>query len=92
MILGGGKIVGVTIGGAAAVLLAVFSQLVLKDLLFVTVGVGRTIQSIEEFSYDCRRIHHTLLESCEDLWLDDEGRKLYAACSETSGRGQWNPR
>lgn len=92
MTFGGGKIAGVTVGGVTAVLLATFFQLVLKDLLFVTMGVGRHMQNIEEFSYDCRRIHHEKLESCEDLWFDDEGRKLYAACSEPAGRGQWNPR
>lgn len=90
MAFGGGKIAGVTVGGSLAVLLAVLFQLVLKDLLFVSLGIGRSMQSVEEFSYDCRKIHHRLLESCEDIWLDDEGRKLYAACSEVSSRRKWN--
>ena len=74
-----------------AILCGIFYQMILKDLLFVTFGVGRTYQRIEEFPYDCRRLRHPLLESCEDLVLDSEGRTLYAACSTSLGRKSWSP-
>lgn len=74
-----------------AILCGVFYQVGLKDLLFVTFGVRRTYQKIEEFPYDCRRLRHPLLESCEDLVLDAEGRTVYAACSTSLGRKAWSP-
>jgi hypothetical protein len=76
--------------GLAVVLCAFFYQWYLKDLLFVTMGIGRTLQSIDDFPYTCRRLRHERLEGCEDLWLDDEGRVLYAACSGSVARSQWN--
>ena len=69
---------------------ASFYQLYVKDLLTITFGVGRVMQSIDEFPYDCRRLVHPSLEACEDIWLDDEGRTLYAACAGTQGRMAWN--
>ena len=69
-----------------AILCGVFYQVVLKDVLFNTFGVGRTYQMIEEFPYDCRRLGHPLLESCEDLAFDAEGRTVYAACSTSLDR------
>ncbi|KAK1907446.1 hypothetical protein P3342_005772 [Pyrenophora teres f. teres] len=69
---------------------ASFYQLYVKDLFTVTFGVGRVIQRIEEFPYDCRRIVHPRLEACEDIWLDNEGRTLYAACAGTQDRLAWN--
>jgi hypothetical protein len=69
---------------------ASFYQLYLKELLTTTFGVGRVIQSIDEFPYTCRRLEHPQLEACEDIWLDDEGRTLYAACAGTNGRLAWN--
>ena len=77
-------------GGLLAVVLSFFYQWYLKDLLFVSVGVGRVMQSLEEFPYNCRRLVHKRLEGCEDLWLDDEARVLYAACSGSIARSQWN--
>jgi hypothetical protein len=74
-----------------AIVCGVFYQVILKDLLFVTFGVGRTYQRIEEFPYNCRRLRHLLLESCEDLVLDGEGRRVYAACSTSVGRKAWSP-
>ncbi|KAH7343124.1 serum paraoxonase/arylesterase-like protein [Pyrenochaeta sp. MPI-SDFR-AT-0127] len=65
-------------------------QLYLKDLFATTFGIGRVIQSIDEFPYTCRRVQHPRLEACEDLWLDNQGRTLYAACAGTEGRLQWN--
>ncbi|KAJ6199359.1 serum paraoxonase/arylesterase-like protein [Bipolaris maydis] len=69
---------------------ASFYQIYLKDLLVVTFGVGRVMQDIDEFPYSCRRVEHPRLEACEDMWLDDKGRTLYAACAGTSGRMAWN--
>jgi hypothetical protein len=70
---------------------AVFWQGFLSDFLFITLGVGRTLQKIEDFPYTCKRIRSPLLESCEDMWLDEEDRKLYAACSTIANRGGWGP-
>jgi hypothetical protein len=69
---------------------ASFYQLYIKDLLTVTFGAGRVMQDIDEFLYDCRRVEHPRLEACEDIWLDNEGRTLYAACAGTQGRLAWN--
>ncbi|KAI2475439.1 hypothetical protein Ptr902_13125 [Pyrenophora tritici-repentis] len=74
----------------AVALAASFYQVFVKDLFTVTFGVGRVIQRIEEFPYDCRRIVHPRLEACEDIWLDNEGRTLYAACAGTQDRLAWN--
>ena len=71
--------------------LAAFYQLLLKDLLTISLGVGRVIQTIDEFPYTCRRLEHPRLEGCEDLWLDDEARALYAGCAGTHSRLNWNP-
>ncbi|TVY71315.1 hypothetical protein LSUE1_G007358 [Lachnellula suecica] len=76
---------------SAAVLLGVFYQLILRDIIFVTFGLGRTYNHIEDFPYACRRLRHSLLESCEDLVLDGEGRRLYAACSTINSRKEWTP-
>lgn len=66
-------------------------QFFLKDLMAVTLGLGRHVQAIEEFpGFECRRLVHERLEACEDLWLDDERRVLYAACAGTRGRLEWN--
>jgi len=66
-------------------------QIYLKDLFTITFGVGRVIQSIDEFpEFNCRRLVHPRLEACEDIWLDNEGRTLYAACAGTAARLAWN--
>ena len=77
--------------GVGVVLVALFYQWYLKDILFVSAGLGRVMQPIEDFPYNCRRIRHERLEGCEDLWLDDEARVLYAACTSSAARPQWNP-
>ncbi|KAH6629339.1 hypothetical protein C7974DRAFT_184833 [Boeremia exigua] len=66
-------------------------QFLVKDILTVTLGLGRVIQSIDEFPYSCQRIEHPHLEACEDLWLDDIERVLYAACAGTKSRMAWSP-
>ena len=70
---------------------AVSWQVAWRDMLFITLGVGRKIQKIDEFPYTCKQIRSPLLESCEDLWFDEEGRRLYAACSTIANRGGWAP-
>lgn len=77
--------------GVAVLMFGVFYQSWLKEVLFEVIGVGRVIQPIEDFPYKCRRINHERLEACEDLWLDDQERALYLACSGTESRIQWNP-
>ncbi|KAJ5908755.1 hypothetical protein N7495_001437 [Penicillium taxi] len=63
----------------------------LHDILFVSIGIGRKIQTIEEFPWTCTRLQHPLLEGCEDMWLDHHGRKLYAACTSIESRQGWSP-
>ncbi|KAF2789233.1 calcium-dependent phosphotriesterase [Melanomma pulvis-pyrius CBS 109.77] len=75
---------------AFVLLSAAFYQLFLKDVLFVTLGIGRLVQPIENFPYSCRRIEHERLAACEDIWLDDEARVLYAACTGIGHRMAWN--
>ena len=65
-------------------------QYALRDVIFDSYGIGRVIQPIEDFLYHCRRIKHERLQACEDLWLDDEARVLYAACTGTEHRLAWN--
>lgn len=76
----------------AVLLIVAFYQLYMKELLFDIIGVGRVLQAIERFPYQCRRIQHELLEGCEDIWLDNEARVLYLACSGCLSRTQWNPK
>ncbi|KAH3996503.1 hypothetical protein HBI56_137760 [Parastagonospora nodorum] len=68
---------------------ATFYQFFLRELFSTTLGLGRVIQDIEDFPFECKRIVHPKLEACEDLWLDDEARVLYAACSTTEGILAW---
>ena len=75
-----------------AVFIGVLYQLGLRDLIWNTAGVGRVVQPIEDFQeYTCRRIRHSKLEGCEDMWLDDKERLLYAACASSTGRVNWCP-
>jgi len=70
---------------------ASFYQFYLQDFFQTTIGIGRVIQPIEDFPFSCHRIEHSRLEACEDLWLDNEARVLYAACAGTDpGRLHWN--
>lgn len=70
---------------------AAIYQFLIKDILTVSLGIGRVIQTIDEFPYSCQRITHPQLEACEDLWLDEQERVLYAACAGTKSRMAWNP-
>lgn len=75
----------------AAFSLAFLWQVLIRDTVFITFGVGRKHQKIEEFPYQCRRLEHPLLESCEDMVLDEESRTLFAACSSVASRRGWSP-
>jgi hypothetical protein len=73
---------------------AVLFQLFLKDAfigIWLGTGIGLPKHKIEEFPYWCRRLVHPLLDSCEDLVIDAEGRKVYAACSNVVARAGWAP-
>ncbi|KAJ5312542.1 hypothetical protein N7508_003372 [Penicillium antarcticum] len=63
----------------------------IHNIIFLTIGVGRVIQPIEDFPWTCTRVQHSLLEGCEDLWLDEQDRKLYAACNSLDSRKGWSP-
>lgn len=78
--------------GAFAVVCGIGYQFLFKDIIFTSMGVRRTIQNVTDFPYDCRRIRHPKLEGCEDMWLDNELRLLYAACAPVLGRVHWTPR
>ena len=79
------------IGVPLVVAAAVLYQTVLKDLLFVTIGIGRTIQPISDFPYQCRRIQDPILQACEDMWLSESSRQLFLACSDPMSRTRWLP-
>lgn len=76
----------------AVVVLAIasFYRLYLHQIL-VVLGAFRTVQPIEDFPWNCTQIQHPLLEGCEDIWLDTEGRKLYGGCSDIPTRLGWCP-
>ena len=80
-----------TFSTIGVVILATLWQVLLKDFLFSVVGIGRHVQPIEDFPYTCRRIQHKALEACEDMWLDEEDRKIYLACMGVAARVGWNP-
>ncbi|KAJ5177814.1 uncharacterized protein N7500_000513 [Penicillium coprophilum] len=71
--------------------LGILYKAYVHNIIFLTIGVGRDIQSIDEFPWTCTRLQHPLLEGCEDMWLDEQGRKLYAACSSIGTRQGWSP-
>ncbi|OKL61997.1 hypothetical protein UA08_02918 [Talaromyces atroroseus] len=66
-------------------------QSFLSNFLFVILGIGRGMQTIDDFPWTCTRLHHPLLEGCEHMWLDHDGRKLYGACTSATSRAGWNP-
>jgi hypothetical protein len=78
-------------GASVGILLAGAYETFMRDMIFITFGVGRDKSKIESFPYSCRRIYSPLLESCEDMVLDHEGRRLYAACSTVASRSAWSP-
>ena len=70
---------------------AVLYQTVLKDALFITYGLGRQLQPLSDFPYQCRRIRDPIIQACEDMWLSENSRQLFLACSDPSSRKQWMP-
>lgn len=71
--------------------LGILYKAYVHNIIFLTIGIGRDIQSIDEFPWTCTRLQHPLLEGCEDMWLDYQERKLYAACSTIESRQGWSP-
>lgn len=69
----------------------VLFQLYLKDEIVNLFAIGRTIQPISDFPYTCRRIENSRLQACEDMWLSEQTRQLFMACSEPLGRAAWLP-
>ncbi|KAJ5165782.1 calcium-dependent phosphotriesterase [Penicillium capsulatum] len=63
----------------------------IHNFIFLILGVGREIQPIEDFPWTCTRVRHSLLEGCEDIWFDEQDRKLYAACNSLESRKGWSP-
>ena len=80
-----------TVVGIVVLLAGVIYQFLLRDLLVTGLGIGRVMQPLSDFPYACRRVYHPQLQGCEDMWLDDEKRVLYAACSSTADRMKWIP-
>ncbi|EXJ82800.1 hypothetical protein A1O3_06615 [Capronia epimyces CBS 606.96] len=71
---------------------ALLYQFFLKDFLFATLGLGRTVLSVSEFPYSCHRIHgDPNIQACEDMWLDEKSRTLFLACSDPVARKHWMP-
>ncbi|KAJ5759712.1 hypothetical protein N7520_006868 [Penicillium odoratum] len=71
--------------------LSMFYKAYVHNILFITLGIGREIQPLEDFPWVCTRQYDPLLAGCEDMWLDHHDRKLYAACSTIESRQGWNP-
>ncbi|OQU99407.1 SMP-30/Gluconolaconase/LRE-like domain-containing protein [Cladophialophora immunda] len=71
---------------------AVFWQLVLRDAFFNGMGLGRKVQPVTDFPYQCHRISgDPNIQACEDMWLDQRSRTLYLACSDSLARKEWMP-
>ncbi|PLB53325.1 calcium-dependent phosphotriesterase [Aspergillus steynii IBT 23096] len=76
---------------AIVLALAVLYKVYLHNILILGLNIGFTVQPISDFPYDCQKIEHPLLTSCEDVYLDAPGRKLYAACGDLQARKGWCP-
>ncbi|KAJ5938743.1 hypothetical protein N7466_001877 [Penicillium verhagenii] len=70
---------------------SIFYRAYVHNVLFVTLGLGRQVQPLEDFPWKCTRQYDPLLQGCEDMWLDHNDRKLYAACSTIESRQGWTP-
>lgn len=70
---------------------AILYRLLVADII-AFVGPWRVIQRLSDFpAYSCRRVQHPNSEGCEDMWIDDEARLLYAACLGSVARQHWSP-
>ena len=80
----------------AIVLVAVLIQLPIVQrtgtLVKLGLAIGKTIQPISDFPYQCRRISDPRLEACEDMWLSEATRQLFLACSDPEARSHWMPK
>ncbi|KAH8651090.1 hypothetical protein BX600DRAFT_99396 [Xylariales sp. PMI_506] len=76
---------------ALIVLGAVFVQLELPRILRLALGIGRTLDPLDAFPYQCRRVYNKGLEACEDMWLSESTRQLFLACSNPLKRDKWLP-
>ena len=74
-----------------ALIVAIAYRVYLHDVVSFLFGFNRVVQPIEDFPWDCKRLHHPLLEGCEDIWLDDDARRLYGACANLETRQGWTP-
>lgn len=72
--------------------LAILYQTILRPVIFDLYGVGRAVQSISDFPYDCRKIHDPNLQACEDMWFHEPSRQLFLACSDPVSRKEWMPK
>ncbi|KAH8424234.1 uncharacterized protein LDX57_001992 [Aspergillus melleus] len=72
-------------------IIGILYKIYIHDSLSLLFGIGRVTQPLEDFPYECQKLEHPLLSSCEDVWLDGPSRKLYAACGELQARKGWCP-
>lgn len=79
-------------GSTAFLLGAILYPLVLHDIIYVNIGVGRKLQPIADFPYECRRITGQGLQACEDMWFSERSRQLFLACSDSLSRKEWMPK
>lgn len=79
-------------GIAVALITSIVYQLFLKNLIWVTLGVGRDVQPIADFPYKCRKIQDPRLQACEDMYLSEDTRQLFLACSDPASRKDWMPK
>ena len=63
----------------------------LITLVQLGLAIGKTIQPLSAFPFECRRIDNPMLDACEDMWISRSTRKLYLACSDSKARRQWFP-
>jgi len=52
--------------------IAVLWQALLKDVIFMTFSYGKILEPLSNYPYNCKRLYSSLLESCEDIKLDEE--------------------
>lgn len=78
------------------VIIAIFAQLPIvqrvTNLVWLGLAIGKTLQPISDFPYQCQRLPDPRLQACEDLWLSQATRQLFLACSDPAARSQWAPK
>lgn len=81
-----------SIVGALGALSALLWPVILRDIVVVNFGLGRQLQPITDFPYQCRKISGPGLQACEDMWLSESTRHLFLACSNSLSRKEWMPK